>query len=449
MRIVLKQAMSCCGIKKYFSLDLIDSFYISMLNVTSGPLGGVILLRSIFHSLALFFFLIIFTTALIIYPEQSLLASIKGLHAWWEIVFPSLLPFFIMAELLISFGVVQFIGVLLEPMMRPLFNVPGIGSFAWIVGMASGFPAGAKISARLREKEQMTQVEAERLVSFSNAASPLFLFGAIAVGFFHNTKIGIFIAISHYISNILVGICMRFYKYERSQRQHKKSTEWQNIIILSLKKMHHTRLSDQRTFGDIVGDAVISSVQTLLMIGGFIILFSVLTTLLQLLGFFKVVLFILTPLLTLLHIPSETVYVLLPGLFEITIGANAISSSQTLPLQIQLALVSFILGFNGFSIHAQVASILSKTDIRFTPYFFSRILHAIFASILTILLFPLFKEKEHIQSVNVIDSININSLLSWQSHLLHWIQILGPIITICTLFVACYILFNRIFFQKS
>src|SRR5690625_7596826 len=95
------------------------------------------LLRSIFHSLSLFFFLMMMTTGLIIYPEQSLLASIRGLHAWWEVVFPSLLPFFITAELLISFGVVQFIGILFEPIMRPLFNVPGIGSFAWIVGMAS------------------------------------------------------------------------------------------------------------------------------------------------------------------------------------------------------------------------------------------------------------------------------------------------------------------------
>lgn len=389
------------------------------------------------------------TTALIIYPEQSLSASIKGLHAWWEVVFPSLLPFFIMAELLISFGIVQFIGVLLEPLMRPLFNVPGVGSFAWIVGMASGFPAGAKITSRLRETEQISRYEAERLIAFSNASSPLFLFGAIAIGFFHNAKIGVFITICHYVSNIFVGIFMRFYKYERQPFQQPKiSLKLNHLIIQSLKKMHRTRLSDDRTFGDIVGDAVLNSVQTLLMIGGFIILFSVLTTLLQLLGFFKVILFFLSPLLTMFHIPTETVYVLLPGLFEITIGANAISSSNTLSLQIQLALVSFILGFNGFSIHAQVASILAKTDIKFAPYFFSRVLHASLACLLSFILFPFFKEKSDIQSVDSIGIIEPSLIVSWQYKLIHLIQVFGPILTICTLMTACFILYKRIFKQK-
>ncbi|KPD01258.1 Sporulation integral membrane protein YlbJ [Geobacillus sp. BCO2] len=66
----------------------------------------------------------LFAFSLICYPKQSLEASIRGLNMWWEVVFPSLLPFFIVSELLISFGVVSFLGVLLEPLMRPLFRVP-------------------------------------------------------------------------------------------------------------------------------------------------------------------------------------------------------------------------------------------------------------------------------------------------------------------------------------
>src|SRR5699024_6847086 len=115
---------------------------------------------------------------------------------WWEVVFPSLLPFFITEELLISFGVVNFIGVLFEPIMRPVFNVPGSGSFAWVMGMASGYPSGAKMSVRLREEIHITQTEAERLLSFTNASSPLFIFGAISVGFFHDAKLGLLIALT-------------------------------------------------------------------------------------------------------------------------------------------------------------------------------------------------------------------------------------------------------------
>lgn len=33
------------------------------------------------------------TVSLIIFPEVAFNASVHGLHTWWEVVFPSLLPF--------------------------------------------------------------------------------------------------------------------------------------------------------------------------------------------------------------------------------------------------------------------------------------------------------------------------------------------------------------------
>src|SRR5690606_29938326 len=101
---------------------------------------------------------------IILFPKEALEASIKGLDTWWRVVFPALLPFFIVAELLIGFGVVKFIGVLLEPFMRPIFRVPGVGGFVWAMGVASGNPAGAKFTVRLRQENQLTKTEAERLV---------------------------------------------------------------------------------------------------------------------------------------------------------------------------------------------------------------------------------------------------------------------------------------------
>src|SRR5690625_2723073 len=102
-------------------------------------------------TIILVFLMIGITFIIILYPDATLQASVRGLNTWWEIVFPSLLPFFIMAELLVSFGIVRFIGVLFEPVMRPLFNFLGAGSFVWILGMFSGFPSGSKIMVLLRE----------------------------------------------------------------------------------------------------------------------------------------------------------------------------------------------------------------------------------------------------------------------------------------------------------
>lgn len=397
-------------------------------------------MRSAIKSIFLSIITLLITCSLIIFPEQSLHASIRGLHAWWEVVFPSLLPFFITAELLISFGVVQFIGVLFEPIMRPLFNVPGIGSFAWIVGMASGYPAGAKISTRLREKNEITQIEAERLVSFSNASSPLFIFGAIAVGFFHNAKLGIFIAICHYVSNILVGLCMRFYKYKQGERPTELESKG-NIVMKALKKMHYTRIKDPRPFGEILGDSVITSVQTLIMIGGFIILFSVFTTLLQLIHLTHIIQFGLTPLLSMMHIPKEIVPPLITGIFEITMGADLISKLTNLPIYIQLTLVSFILGFNGFSVQAQVASIISKTDIRFYPYFFARVLHAFIASALTIIVYNIFVKKYNVLPIEPAMAIGNDGNIA--NRIFEFTTYVGPIITIMTISFAFYLLIAR------
>lgn len=183
---------------------------------------GQLLKTFIYSTLTIFL-----TFCLIRFPDQALEAGIRGLNMWWEVVFPSLLPFFITAELLLAFGVVNFFGILFEPIMRPLFNVPGSGSFGWMMGMASGYPTGAKITARLREEKQLSKIEAERLVSFTNNSSPLFIFGAISAGFFHDLKLGALLAVCHYTSNAMVGICMRFYgrKQEITKRREKKQAD--------------------------------------------------------------------------------------------------------------------------------------------------------------------------------------------------------------------------------
>ncbi|TMN23477.1 sporulation integral membrane protein YlbJ [Lentibacillus cibarius] len=381
--------------------------------------------------------------SLIKYPDQSLEASIRGLNMWWEIVFPSLLPFFITAELLIGFGFVKFIGVLCEPIMRPLFNVPGAGSFAWAMGMASGYPTGAKITARLREQNQLTQIQAERLVSFTNASSPLFIFGAVSVGFFYDVKLGIVLAAAHYLGNALVGVCMRFYGRKEEKQTVTLAKEKQSVsIIRAFREMHRTRMNDPRPFGKIVGDAVLNSIQTLVMVGGFIILFSVFTKLLYIVGISQAVSVLFQYLLKIASIPVELALPMLSGLFEITLGTNLISQSDAANLLEKIIVVSFILGFNGLSVQAQVASIIAPSDIRFAPYFFARILHGLFAAVLTGVFYtPLYLNRTSFDFKGVPVSSGPQEE-TWMQFLYLFAEI-GPIITFSFLFIAFLILVKR------
>src|SRR5690625_1103904 len=98
---------------------------------------------------------LLLTGLLIIFPKEALEASKNGLDIWWKIVFPSLLPFFIMSELLIRLGTMNIIGRIFEPLMRPLFQVLGKESLEFIRGMVRENQKGGKIRRRLREKKKL------------------------------------------------------------------------------------------------------------------------------------------------------------------------------------------------------------------------------------------------------------------------------------------------------
>jgi sporulation integral membrane protein YlbJ len=381
----------------------------------------------------------ILAASLIAYPKQAFDASIRGLNMWWEIVFPSLLPFFIVSEMLIGFGVVKFIGVMLEPLMRPLFKVPGVGGFVWAMGMASGQPAGAKFTARLRQEGQLSRIEAERLVSFTNSSNPLFLFGAVSVGFFHNAKLGVILALAHYLGNICVGILMRFYGKETPHRDKQKRKGLK--IRAALSALHQTRLKDKRPIGKLLGDAVTSSIQTLLMVGGFIILFSVINKLLFLLHITAALAKLVEILFSAISFPDLLSIPFISGLFEITSGSQLTSQVGEATLLQQTILTSFILGFCGFSVQAQVASILSQTDIRFKPFFFARIFQGVFASIFTLLLWkPIYlRFYGHEQPSNALPVG-----LFVRTTLYHRIIETGPLITLMALILYIMILFARL-----
>ena len=405
---------------------------------------------SILKSVLLAFIAILMAAALILMPEESFEASVRGLNIWLEIVFPSLLPFLIIAEMLIAFGVVNLLGVFLEPLMRPLFKVPGAGGFVWAMGLASGNPSGAKLTARLRDEGQLSRIEAERLVSFTSSSNPLFIFGAVSVGFFNNAKLGILLGLTHYAANICVGLIMRFYGRNEERDNLDRAQKETAIfpVMTALKSMHRTRLNDQRPIGKILGDAVNSSIHTLLMIGGFIIIFSVINKLLfhlHITGFFAS---LINTLFQALHIPKTLSVPFISGLFEITLGSQLTSQADGATLMTQAIIVSALLAFGGFSIQAQVASILANTDIRFKPFFFARLLHTFFAAILTLLLW----KPVYLHLTNTDNTSFAEFVFSMETHVLsnaflNFFIDYGALITIISL--ASYTILLYVQYRKS
>jgi len=333
------------------------------------------------------FFLIIIlilTTFMIINPQETVTAAGMGFKLWFSILLPALLPFFIVAELMVSLGFVNFLGVILEPVMRPIFRLPGCSSLVVVMGFTSGFPIGAILSRKLYDENLLTADEAERLVSFTNNCSPLFILGAVGVGMFASPLAGYLLAFSHYLSNILVGIIWRFrgssqimstFRREHSLLQEACQAFWQH--------------QNTRGIGALLGDAIKNSLNNILAIAGFVIIFSVLTRMLSVWGIMDGIASLLTYLFKAFSLPYPVAYGLGMGMFEITLGTRTVVLATQADFLYKLAAVSIILAFSGFSIITQVMSIMAGTTVRLSFYMLSRLIQIMLSLVITLLTYKM------------------------------------------------------------
>ena len=71
----------------------------------------------------------LFVLFLVIFSNSNLTATTNGLKLWANNVVPSLFPFFVAVELLSQTNVVYYLSKILDKLMRPIFNVPGVRCF--------------------------------------------------------------------------------------------------------------------------------------------------------------------------------------------------------------------------------------------------------------------------------------------------------------------------------
>lgn len=333
---------------------------------------------------------VIITLSIIRFPDVAFDAALQGLNVWFNIVLPALLPFFIGSQLLMGLGVVHFMGVLLEPIMRPLFNVPGAGSFVMAMGLASGYPVGAMLTGKMVKKNLCNSWEAERLVSFSNTADPLFMVGAVAVGMLKDVRLGAIIALAHYISALALGVIMRFYARNRESSPAAGAQRIrEGIILRGTRELLRARQEDHRPFGELLGDCIKDSVSSMLLILGFIVLFSVIIRIITVAGFVGAFSPLIEAVIGFFNIDKGFSPAIISGFFEITLGAQLASEVSGNIVQ-KMVIISTIIAWSGLSVHFQVMSMVSDTNIKIAPYIIARTIHAFLAGLTTyiLMMFP-------------------------------------------------------------
>lgn len=312
-------------------------------------------------------------------PGEAFKASGEGLAIWWRIVFPALLPFVVLSQMLIASGFAHGLGTLLEPFTRRALGLPG--SFGWVLplGMTAGFPAAAEAAVTLHKQGKITAREAERLAAAAHFCSPMLLVIVIGAGFLSQPEVGLLLLALHWMAGLAAGVTLQLVFPDRSKSAapppaaKPAAKPRESILRLAVRRMEEARREDGRSFGKLLGDAVASGVQTLMIIGGYMLIFAVVIHVI------------------LLAFPHQTIAVAVKSALEIHLGSYALSTqAPSLPPALSASLLGAVLGWSGLCAYLQVRAILGPAGIGERSFLLSRLLHAAYAYVLTLLLWKPF-----------------------------------------------------------
>lgn len=314
----------------------------------------------------LIIFILAFICFEILTERESILNSVNfSVSIWKDNIFPSLFPFFVLSEVMVKYGIPEFLGNLLKGVMNRLFRIKGIASFVFVMSIISGNPANAKYTRELYLSGDLNEHEASKILCFSCFANPLFILGTVSLMFLDNKKVGLLILLCHYLGNIIIGLLIRNFYPSKLESEHFS-------LALAIDEMHSKRINNTQSFGTIITSSIINSINTLLLILGVMSMFLVITTIID------------------NNISINSVLQsILNGFIEMTQGLKYISL-EDIPLKLKCILSVMILSFGGFSVHMQIIGILSDTNIKYLPFLICRILHAVISGVLMFLFFDIW-----------------------------------------------------------
>jgi len=347
--------------------------------------------------------LIYIILSLVMLPKECISAAQKAIRLCLDVVIPSLFPFFAASSLFISLGFANYLSRFFSGVMRPVFNVSGSGALSMILGIISGYPIGAATSVKLYQSGYISKSEAERLLGFTNNSGPLFVLGALGIGMLSSPLNGFILYISHILAAFLTGILFRFY----GKNSHSDSAS----------SLPPAADNNFKTLGEAIGEAINFSVDNMLKVCGFVVIFSVICS----------------------FIPSGKFHPYIYSLIEITGGLNNISALN-IDESFKLSLISFFLSFSGLSVMCQVSSFVISAGLSMKPYILGKFLQGIFSFYITRILLNHFTPYRQVSTILSPIYKNVLPENLWHASLS---------IILFTLFLLIFILLIGFFLEKA
>lgn len=298
--------------------------------------------------------ILVFLAFILIFPSSSYLGAKKGLMLWFNTLLPTLLPFMILSNLIVRMRITVPLSRILYPLFHRIFGVTRNGCYPVLIGFLSGIPVGAKTTADMVERGELSEGEGQYLLGLCNNASPMFIMSYISLSQLNKPGLRFILLLILY-SSALIGALL----WQHLPFLHKpvSSLGMDNISVpmgsgFDMKKLDNS---------------IMDAFDIITRVGGYVILFSIAAQ-------------IITDTLT----GNGPLKLILLGFLEITIGINKISTAP-LTMDIKIALITMITAFGGLSGLAQTNSVISNTRLSIRTYFIQKIIHMFIALFMSIL----------------------------------------------------------------
>ncbi|MBQ4068127.1 MAG: hypothetical protein IJC76_02635 [Lachnospiraceae bacterium] len=302
----------------------------------------------------LFFILITSLLALIfIFPSVTYDGALAGLNLWLFNILPTMLPCLIITDILKKINGIYLISKLPAKFFTPILGISKISSYAILGGMICGYPLGAKLICDLYSDKSISKNEAEYLLTFSNNPGPIFISTYIFNNLLNNQYKALGFAViytSIFITALIFNINYRNKSHYAPTANHTSNKLLSNSITT-------------------IDNSIYNSFYIIIKIGGYIILFSLITSLIN------------------NFLAKKNIFsVVVIGMFEMTTGIYS-ASLLNCSTYSQMVIMCCLCILGGLCTTLQTYSIINNYNLSLKKYIISKFT----TTFIALLLFSILK----------------------------------------------------------
>lgn len=310
-------------------------------------------------------FFLLLTVLILTNPQKSMYYALNGLNLWFTKMIPSLLPFMILSGIMVRLGLTEGFASLIHPILAPVWKVRKNVTYAMIMGFLCGFPMGARVTCDLLERKLITEKEANFLLAFCNNIGPVYFTSFVLL--LLERKMVIPYLFGMYGLPFLYGLFLRHIVYRQissagSLQKRRKGVSPAPVLNSELSAASVQASRDPYSLLEQIDDSITTSIQGILSLGGYMILFNL---------FNLVPVCLVDILLSFSNNGSQLFLKALPSLIapilEITGGLGILGARM--PLYSLL-----LLPFGGLSCIAQTYSIIRRSGLSIHTYVYHKLI---------------------------------------------------------------------------